>query len=136
MEKDFDNWNTKKKNLNTVEIENLLNFHEREIWWCALGINIGVEMDGKNDDFERPVLIIKKFNKQMALVVPLTKSERETKYHYKLNLADDKDSSVVLSQLRLLSGERFLRLIKKIPDPNFDEIVRGINSYLLTGIQD
>ena len=88
-------------------------------------------MDGKNDDFERPVLVIKKFNRNMALVVPLTKSERETKYHFKLNLVNDNDSSVVISQISLLSGERFLRLIKKIPDSTFAEIVKEINSYLL-----
>ena len=124
MEKDFDNWNIKKKNLNAVEIESLLNFHEREIWWCALGINIGIEME-----------VIKKFNKQMALIVPLTKSERETKYHYKLDLVGDKDSSVVLSQIRLLSGERFLRLIKKIPDSTFAEIIKKINSFLSLSLE-
>jgi len=130
MEKDFDNWNLKKKNLNAVVREDILNFHEREIWWCALGINIGVEMDGKNDDFERPVLVIKKFNKQMALVVPLTKVQKETKYHHHLNLVDDKESVVVLSQIRLISGERFLRLIKKLPDSTFSEVVKKINLYL------
>jgi len=67
----------------------------------------------------------------MALVVPLTTTERETKYHHRLNLADDKESLVVLSQIRLLSGERFLRPIKKIPDSSFDEIIKKINIYLL-----
>jgi len=130
MKKDFDNWNLKKKNLNAVVGDDLLNFHEREIWWCALGINIGVEMDGKNDDFERPILVIKKFNRQMALIVPLTKTRKETKYHHHLDLADDKESVVVLSQIRLISGERFLRLIKKIPDSTFSEVVKKINLYL------
>ena len=35
----------------------------REIWWASLGQNIGVEINGKNDNFERPVVIIKVFNK-------------------------------------------------------------------------
>ncbi len=38
-------------------------FNEREIWWAHLGVNVGYEQDGKNDNFERPVLIIKKFGK-------------------------------------------------------------------------
>jgi len=127
MKKDFDKWNLKKKNLNDSEA--LPVFHEREIWWCALGTNIGVEMDGKNNDFERPVLIIKKFNRLMTLIVPLTKAQRETKYHHRLNLAGDKESMVVLSQIRLIGTERLLRPMTKIPDKNFAEIIGKIGFY-------
>jgi hypothetical protein len=34
--------------------------HEREVWGCSLGANIGVEADGKHDNFERPVLVLMK----------------------------------------------------------------------------
>ena len=37
--KDFDRWNEQKKKLHDGEREVL--FHEREIWWCSLGVNIG-----------------------------------------------------------------------------------------------
>ena len=91
---------------------------------------MGVEINGKNDNFERPVLVIKKFNRRMALVLPLTKAEKENKYYYKLNLASDDFSSVVLSQVRLVSGERFLRLMKKVPDNTFDEVVQKLEDLL------
>lgn len=26
-------------------------FHQREVWWCSLGANIGFEEDGKNSQF-------------------------------------------------------------------------------------
>ena len=47
-------------------------FHEREVWWCSLGANIGFEQDGGGEDFERPVVILKKFNLDACLIVPLT----------------------------------------------------------------
>jgi hypothetical protein len=43
MEKDFDQWNSLKKQLN--ENERIFYAHPREIWWCSLGINIGAEID-------------------------------------------------------------------------------------------
>lgn len=32
-------------------------FREGEMWWASLGANIGHEQDGKNETFERPILI-------------------------------------------------------------------------------
>jgi mRNA interferase MazF len=56
MEKDFDRWNKKKKALNETDFTDYV--HEREVWWCALGVNVGLEADGKHDNFERPVLVL------------------------------------------------------------------------------
>ncbi|MEK9183120.1 MAG: hypothetical protein AAB849_01275 [Patescibacteria group bacterium] len=35
--------------------ERVIYFREGEIWWASLGINIGHEQDGKNQNFERPI---------------------------------------------------------------------------------
>ncbi len=50
--KDFDGWNSSKK---LVDISDRQVFgYPREVWWCSLGVNIGAEVDGKNEeDFER-----------------------------------------------------------------------------------
>ncbi len=65
MKKDFRRWTTKKEVLNDTEGTAL--FHEREVWWCALGANIGFEQDGGQEDFERPVVVLKKFNLDACL---------------------------------------------------------------------
>ena len=49
-EKDFDKWNIIKKQVNTKEVIRDLFFYEREVWWCSLGLNVGYEQDGKNDE--------------------------------------------------------------------------------------
>jgi hypothetical protein len=66
MFKDFDEWNEEKKNFEKYSPESLI-FHEREIWWCSLGVNLGDEQDGKNNLFERPVLVVRKTS-QLRLV--------------------------------------------------------------------
>jgi hypothetical protein len=71
MQKDFDTWNNLKKEIHTKDIRRFCD--PREIWWCSIGINIGSEEDGKNKLFERPVLIIRVFNRHMVRIVPLTR---------------------------------------------------------------
>jgi hypothetical protein len=79
MAKDFDRWNGKKKELNGTEFSGYV--HEREVWWCALGVNVGVEADGKHDNFERPVLIVRKFSRDSVLIIPLTTRTQIRPYH-------------------------------------------------------
>ena len=71
MAKAFDQWNIFKKWLDAKQAAGGLFFHEREIWWCSLGMNVGVEIDGKNFRFERPVLIVRRFNNHMLWIAPL-----------------------------------------------------------------
>ena len=118
--KDFDNWNIEKKNIENVGHETLL-FHEREIWWCSIGLNIGDEQDGKNELYERPVLILKKFNNKLAWVLPMTTKHKEGIYYYPLSYKG-KTFSVILSQLRLVSTKRFHRLVRKISPHQFEGI--------------
>ncbi len=68
--KNFDKWSVLKKHINTFE--KVPTIKERDIWWCSLGVNIGNEMDGKNELFHRPVIILKKLSHDLCLVAPIT----------------------------------------------------------------
>src|SRR3989344_6616951 len=81
-------------------------FHEREIWWCSLGANIGFEQDGKGLDFARPVLIIRVFSKEVFIGVPLTTKLKDGKYYYPISTGDGFERRVILSQIRLLDSKR------------------------------
>ena len=52
MIKNFDKWNSVKKELNS-KIDKPPTIHNGEIWWCSVGVNIECEEDGKNDFFDR-----------------------------------------------------------------------------------
>lgn len=126
--KEFDKWNELKKNLHLRDEEIL--FHEREVWWCSLGVNIGYEEDGKNKLFERPVLVIKKFNKFVLWILPLTRSKKSGGYYYKIAQGNEDDSVVILSQLRLISSKRLLRKMRMIEKQEFTEISEKVRKYL------
>lgn len=127
MRKDFDQWNEKKKRLH-ADAEHRL-YHEREIWWCALGANIGFEQDGKNDTFERPVIVFRKFNKETFWALPITTKEKSGKFYYTYGRGGKK-FSIILSQMRLLDGKRLLRKIAILPNENFQELDAQFNALV------
>jgi mRNA-degrading endonuclease toxin of MazEF toxin-antitoxin module len=127
MPKDFDGWNREKKRINDVSP---VFANEREIWWCSLGVNVGDEEDGKNMLFERPVLVLKKFNARIVLAVPLTTKVKPNPYYFPF-AHDGMTFAVILSQVRLVSTKRFTRLIWKMGRKRFGEIKRRIGQVIL-----
>ena len=113
MEKDFDTWNSLKKGIQSSDPEIICN--EREVWWCSLGLNIGHEQDGKNEMFERPMIIIRKFSKFTCLCLPLTSSPKNNSFHQAIPSFGPNDF-VVTSQIRLMSTKRFLRKFERVVD--------------------
>jgi mRNA-degrading endonuclease toxin of MazEF toxin-antitoxin module len=124
MQKDFDKWNDEKKKLENTTLDSLI-FHEREIWWCSIGINLGDEQDGKNELFERPVLVLKKFNSKICWMLPMTTKPKTGIYYYTLK-HNGQTFSVILSQIRLLSVKRFRRFVRKISVGQFRKIQNKI----------
>ena len=104
-------------------------FHEREIWWASLGANIGFEQDGKNSNFERPVLVLKKFNRFVFWMVPLTSTIKDNQYYFKTEY-EGNEYSIILSQVRLISSKRLLRKVRTLPEEEFDEVKERIKGFL------
>lgn len=104
-------------------------FKERDIWWASLGINVGLEQDGKNERFERPVLVLKKFNKNMLWILPMTSKNKKGKYFHSIEYKNKK-YAVILSQLRLISSKRLTRKIRRLSKSEFDEIRAKIKAFL------
>ena len=127
MEKEYDKWNQLKKSLSIKE--STIFFHEREIWYCSLGKNIGYEEDGKNELFERPVLVIRKFNNEIFLAIPLTSSKKDNNYYYQYKL-NNKTYAGILSQIRLLDCRRLSRKIGMIKEGDFSKIIEKIHNLL------
>lgn len=127
MKKDFDQWNEKKKSVN--EQPDNFGVHEREIWWASLGINIGVEIDGKSEDFERPVLILRKFNRQMAWALPTTSQGKDERFYEKFSYGG-KEYFVVLTQIRTISTKRLLRKIGMMAIGDFEKIQQKLIDFI------
>lgn len=124
MLKDFSKWFSLKQSAHETESGAL--FHEREIWWCKLGANIGFEIDGGGEDFERPVIIIKKFNLDTCIVIPLTAKLKTGKYYFSIGSVNERDAVAVLSQIRLIDRKRLEEKIETLPKTKFKELLNAI----------
>jgi mRNA interferase MazF len=105
MEKDFDQWNEKKKIVNQASVSKVF-FREREIWWCRLGANVGYEQDGKGNWFKRPILILRKFNEFAFSGVPLSTSNKNDEYHYQFTFSENIKSTALISQVKFIDSKR------------------------------
>ncbi|HEY4511654.1 MAG TPA: type II toxin-antitoxin system PemK/MazF family toxin [Candidatus Paceibacterota bacterium] len=128
MQKDFDGWNKSKKDIHNSAISRL--YQEREAWWCSIGLNVGFEEDGKDKEFQRPVLILKGFSSSTCLIAPLTTSLKVHKYRVYIGKVDGKSASVILSQIRVVDTKRLINKIAKL-DKNLFKLVRKTIKDLL-----
>ena len=104
----FTCWNSKK--IDTHLNDKVVGIKERDIVFIKMGKNIGYEQDGKGDEFLRPVVIYKKFNKNMFLGIPLTTKQKNMRYYFEFEYQTKRKKSVVnsaiLSQLRVFDTKR------------------------------
>ncbi len=134
MEKDYFAWTPVKTTLNNAD-EPRLFFHEREIWYCHLGENIGFEQDGRGDQFLRPVVIIRKFNNDIFWGVPLTRTRKDLPFYFTFAIHTENDmsgeqSAAVLSQIRLIDARRLRRMIGYISEENFASLKEKLKALL------
>ena len=132
--KPFVDWIKVKTRIHIKE-DVFLNFKVRQIWWANVGLNVGSEQNGKHENFERPVLVLRKFGQGLFWAVPLTSKNKNNIYRLEFNyksyfeniegewIPEDKKGILVLNQLKAMSSKRLIRKIGVVPESEF-EIVR------------
>ena len=126
MKRDFKKWHNNKEKID--DRTSRIFFHEREIWWCSLGANVGFEQDGKGEKFARPVLIFKKFNNEIFWAIPLSTKMKKNKYYISLSPSDAVKRVAIISQLRLIDAKRLLDKIAVINRVEYGEIQKAVIS--------
>ena len=124
MQKNFDRWNRSKKKINAADARPF--YHAREIWWCAVGVNIGNELDGTGNEHDRPVLILRPFNAETFFGVSLIGHLRTGRYYFPFGKVDDREAVANLSQARLFDTKRLIRKIGTIDDRTFRELAKAL----------
>lgn len=128
MNKNFKDWFTEKNDLNENKVRAF--FHEREVWFSSVGVNIGFEQDGKHEKFLRPVVIVKKFNNEICWGIPTTKKTKKGKHYFSFEYKEDEFTTAILSQLRLIDSKRLDYKIGTMKEDDFVEIKKRLISFL------
>ena len=128
MTKDFRDWHREKGDLD--EYKERPFFHAREVWFTSLGVNVGFEQDGRGKKFLRPIVVLKKFNNEVLWGVPLTKNPKKGKYYFSFKL-ENKASTAILSQIRLVDAKRLQYKIGDMLPSDFKELKRKLTQLLV-----
>lgn len=120
--KDFRGWHQLKPVID--QKKERVFFHEREIWFCHLGVNIGYEQDGFGKEFLRPVIILRKFNNEVCCIIPLTKANkrRNKTYYFSFSFDSKTRSTAILSQIRLVDSKRLKYKIGTMSEEDFSAL--------------
>ncbi len=131
----YNKWNDLKKSLSKKE--KLISFKDRDIFYMNMGENLGFEQNGKGEGFVRPVIVFKKFNRNMFLGVPISSQVKEGSYFFKFEF--DKRSKngkqlskniAILVQLRLYSNKRLLNKIGVMDKESFEKMSKELKRLI------
>ena len=101
--KDFSSWIILKEKLDNEM--GRPNIKVKEVRWCAIGHNVGSEIDGKGELFARPVIILKIVSTNTCLILPLTNSSKAGAFTFDFNFKG-KDIKARLDQVRIVDLKR------------------------------
>ena len=117
-----DDWIEVKKSVHSKE--NCPTISEGEIWWCAVGKNVGIEINGKSRKFSRPVLVFKKLSK-LGFWACLLLHKIKLVLGMQVSSFRKKKETAALCQIKVISVSRLYKKIGKIPETDFAIVKNG-----------
>jgi mRNA interferase MazF len=123
MLKKFLDWIGLKEKIHTTSVGPLY-FKEGEIWWCAIGENIGVEINGKGKMFSRPIFVYKKLSKAGFIGIPLSTQSKEGTWYISFSF-QNKNIVANLAQVRFFSTFRLYKKMGALDDSDIGKIKSG-----------
>lgn len=128
MKKDYSKWHIEKSNIHETKERPF--FDERDIWSVSTGTNIGFEIDGKGDKFLRPMIVIKKFNKESFWGLSMTRSIKKGIYYFSFSFKEGETSTTNLSQLRLVDAKRLCYKIGGMNKKDFEKLKEKLRQLI------
>ncbi|DAB31045.1 MAG TPA: hypothetical protein CFH84_00665 [Sulfurimonas sp. UBA12504] len=123
MDDSFNKWNEIKKETYKSDVKKF-GIKQREIYWMKLGQNIGSEEYGKNENFTRPIVIVRKLTSDLFLGIPTTTNIRQNSdYFHSFEYLDKNKNSIKVSamilQIKTFSIKRLMSKIGWIDKNDF-----------------
>jgi len=125
MLKDYKIWMPVKANINNND-SFPRGYKEREVWYASIGENVGFEEEGKGKKFDRPVLILRAFSRNLCCIIPLSTTSKRGKFYCAFDGKTGKISVALLSQIRVIDTMRLRHKIGITDKKDFDKIKKRV----------
>ena len=94
---------------------------EGDLWWCAIGENVGIETSGKGERFTRPVIVLKKLGRLAFFGIPTTTTQRSGTWYVPFKHKGISEVAM-LTQARIFSYKRLDRKMGSLDDEDFKTV--------------
>jgi len=118
--RDFIGWFQIKEKLQSSDHKPPL-FKDGEVWWCHIGENVGIEINGKGGAFTRPIFILKKYDKYSFLGLPLSTKIKNGTWYVQVDFGS-KQQIVSLNQGRILDYRRFKEKMGQMEELEIEKV--------------
>lgn len=137
MNKRFDQWNQRKKTLETYKTEKIAkNIQEGAIYWVSIGVNVGNEMHSNEPPFNRPVLVYKVFKDfKTFLGIPLTSRTKRPPYFFEFTDSKGVTQYACLTQSKSFDYRRIVSVSKSRSSEISNEDFMELKKRFVTLIQ-
>ena len=116
-----------KHNIETMKIPRIT---DGEVWWVAVGENVGVEINGKSEYFSRPVLVFKKLSHLGFMGIPLSTQEHSGSWYVNFRF-QGKEVYAALSQAKVFSTARLYTRLGQVAEDDMEKVKVGFRSLYL-----
>ncbi len=93
-----------------------------------LGANIGFEIDGKNIEQLRPIIVIKKLSQNTLLIIPLSSHQKNGTW-YSLSFVKEQEGRYCLNQIRMIDCKRLKYRMEKVDLKTFKKLKDDFNNF-------
>lgn len=129
----FNKWNTLKQTIQNNQTRHYIK--EGCVYWVHIGQNIGCEVFGKQQDFRRPVLVLKRIyipNYMDAFIgIPLTTKKLSGSSFARLtNVKHNVVVTAMLGQIRAFDSRRTISYYYKARKEEVDRVRNKLTSFL------
>ena len=116
-----------KHNCKTTKIPKVT---EGEVWWAAVGENVGVEINGKSDYFSRPVVVFRKLSHLGFMGIPLSTQKHCGSWYVNFRF-QNKEVYATLSQAKTFSSARLYTRLGQIAEDDMEKVKDGFRNLYL-----
>ena len=126
----LEKWFPVKETKHSVKASKIPKVNNGEVWWVAVGENVGIEINGKSEYFSRPVLIFKKLSHLGFMGIPLSTQEHGGSWYVNFRF-QKKEVYAAISQVRVFSAARLYTRLGQIAEDDMEKVKEGFRNLYL-----
>ena len=127
IKKTYEKWMKVKSDIHNKD--KIRKVNEGDVVWAAVGENIGVEIDGKNEKYPRPVIVLRRHSGRCFTGVPLTSQLHKGSWYMDFEFQGRKQVAVLI-QTRLMDAARVYSRMGELSEYDYKRVLDAYIKFI------